>query len=78
MQTDEIIKMLNQIEKKIEHLDSKFTKPHLKTKDACEFMSCSPNTLNKICIEYDIYPIKIAGVNYYNISDLQNLFNVSR
>lgn len=51
---------------------------HIKTKDACGYMSVSPNTLNKICIENNIYPVKIAGCNYYKISDLEKLFDEAR
>lgn len=47
---------------------------HFKTKEACEFLSCSPNTLNAICIQYQIYPKKISGSNYYSKSDLERVF----
>lgn len=78
MPTDEIFEKLNQIEKILVNLNSKNYKPFLKTKDACEYMSCSKNTLIKICIDNELYPIKISGVNYYKLSDLENLFSVAR
>ncbi len=50
---------------------------HLKRKDACYFLSCSANTLDKYCIAYNIYPTKIGGVNYYAASDLNKLFHMN-
>jgi hypothetical protein len=47
---------------------------HLRTKDACEYLSVSENTLLKICAQNNIYPLKISGLNYYSLSDLQALF----
>jgi hypothetical protein len=47
---------------------------HLRTKDACEYLSVSENTLMKICVHNNIYPVKISGLNYFSLSDLQALF----
>jgi len=74
MTNDELLKQLKQIEAKLDHLQSTPVKTHLKTRDACAYLSASQNTLMKICIHHNIMPQKILGVNYYKVSDLENLF----
>jgi hypothetical protein len=74
MTIDELFKQLKQIDAKLDHLQSTPVKTHLKTRDACEYLSASQNTLMKICIHYNIIPQKICGVNYYKVSDLENVF----
>ena len=54
--------------------NSKIEKSHYKVDEACLFLSCCRNTLTNICIEYDIYPTKVLGVNYYKIEDLKQVF----
>lgn len=49
-------------------------KTHLKTMDACEFLSVSPNTLTKVCAEHGINPVRLGGCLYYAIEDLNRLF----
>ena len=48
--------------------------PYLKSYDARKYLSCSQNTLNKICRNHNIFPIKILGVKYYIKADLDALF----
>jgi hypothetical protein len=52
-------------------------KPYLKTKEACNFLSVSPNTLTKICAANGIKPLEVkgSGLNYYKAGDLISLFN---
>ena len=80
MNIDEISKQLKQIEAKLDHLQSTPVKTHLKTRDACEYLSVSPNTLIKICAENNIPPIQIdgSGSNYFRFKDLENLFTQGR
>lgn len=75
MTNEELFKMLTRIEGKLDYLQSIPVKTHLKTKDACEYLSVSPNTLNKICAENDIYPKQLGGSNYYKVSDLESVFS---
>jgi len=75
MTNEELFKMLIRIEGKLDYLQSIPVKTHLKTKEACEYLSVSPNTLIKICAENDIYPKPIGGANYYKVSDLERLFS---
>lgn len=72
---EEIFKILVRIEAKLDQLQSTPIKTHLRTKEACNYMSVSPNTLTKICAEYGIEPKPIVGSNYYRVSDLEKLFN---
>jgi hypothetical protein len=74
MTIDELFKQLKQIEAKLDLLQSTPVKTHLKSRGACEYLSTSQNTLMKICIHYNIIPQKICGVNYYKVSDLENVF----
>lgn len=80
MTIDELYKQLKQIEAKLDYLQSTPVKPYLKTKDACEYLSVSPNTLKKICAENNIPPEQIegSGSNYYRTRDLLNLFTQGR
>jgi hypothetical protein len=52
-------------------------KPYLKTKEACNFLSVSPNTLTKICAANGIKPLEVkgSGLNYYKAGDLISLFH---
>lgn len=50
-------------------------KDHLKTDDACYYLSCSPNTLTKICRRNKILPERIGGENYYCVDQLRSIFN---
>ncbi len=68
----EIKVSLKKIETTIKN--SKIEKSHYKVDEACLFLSCCRNTLTNICIEYDIYPVKVLGVNYYKIEDLKRVF----
>lgn len=72
---EEIFKLLVRIEGKLDQVQSTPIKTHLKTKEACNYLSVSANTLNKICAEYGINPKPIGGSNYYRVSDLEKLFN---
>jgi hypothetical protein len=58
-------------------MHSEPTKPYLKTKEACNFLSVSPNTLIKICAANGIKPLEVkgSGLNYYKAGDLISLFN---
>jgi hypothetical protein len=78
MNFDELYKQLKQIEAKLDHFQSTPVKTYLKTRDACEYLSVSQNTLMKICIHYNIIPQKICGVNYYKVSDLENVFRAGK
>ena len=75
MTNEELFNLLVRIEGKLDQLQSTPIKMYLKTKEACNYLSVSPNTLTKICVEYGIYPITIGGSNYYRVSDLEKLFN---
>jgi|688.fasta_scaffold233079_2 hypothetical protein len=77
MNNDELIERLQRIESMLERMHSEPTKPFLKTKDACNFLSVSPNTLIKICAANGIKPLEIkgSGLNYYKAGDLISLFN---
>ncbi|NBU05288.1 MAG: DNA-binding protein [Sphingobacteriia bacterium] len=78
MTIDELFKQLKQIDAKLDHLQSTPVKTHLKTRDACDYLSVCPNTLMKICIHYSIIPQKICGVNYYKVSDLDTVFRAGK
>ena len=71
---EEVLIKLNRIEEMIKVSASMPQKSHLKVNEACKFLSVSKNTLTKICIEYNIHPIKIGGVNYYSVKELQQVF----
>jgi hypothetical protein len=47
-------------------------RPYLKTGEVCELLSCSPNTLKEICVQYNIKPKRLIGTNYYRRSDIDN------
>ncbi len=72
VELSEIRDSLKKIENKIN--SGKIEKTHYKAIEACRFLSCSRNTLNAICIEYEIYPVKVLGVYYYKLEDLQKVF----
>jgi hypothetical protein len=72
---EELFKLLVQIERKLDLVQSTPIKTHLKTKEACNYLSVSPNTLTRICAEHGIDPKPIGGCNYYRVSDLEKLFN---
>ena len=61
----------------LERMHSEPVKPFLKTKEACNFLSVSPNTLTKICAANGIKPLEVkgSGLNYYKAGDLISLFN---
>ncbi len=82
MTNEELIKMLTRIEKKLDRIERKLehfqsipVKTHLKTKEACEYMSACPNNLKKICAEFGINPKPIGGAKYYKVSDLESVFS---
>jgi hypothetical protein len=77
MNNDELIERLQRIESMLERMHSEPTKPFLKTKEACNFLSVSPNTLIKICAANGIKPLEVkgSGLNYYKAGDLISLFN---
>jgi hypothetical protein len=77
MNNDELIERLQRIESMLERMHSEPTKPYLKTKEACNFLSVSPNTLTKICAANGIKPLEVkgSGLNYYKAGDLISLFN---
>lgn len=75
MTNEELFKLLKQILAKLDHLQSTPVKTHLKTRDACEYLSVCENTLMKICIQNNIYPVKLSGLNYFALSELKSLFN---
>jgi hypothetical protein len=70
---NEVKKIVSQLVKKVESrpMDRKY----LKTTEACEYLSCSKNTLRKICGKYRIYPHKVLSENYYAIADLEKVFD---
>lgn len=74
---EQLITMLDNLSKKIDRLEIALNYPkpkQLKTKQACKYLDCSINTLNKICIEYNIPSYKIGGANYYLVEDFDILF----
>ena len=78
MTIDELAEELKEIRSLLYLSKSTPIKTHLKTKDACDYLSVCPNTLMKICIHYNIIPQKICGVNYYKVSDLDNVFRAGK
>jgi hypothetical protein len=77
MSNEKIAEKLIEIEKILLGMKNdslKLEKTHLKTKDACEFLGVSQNTLLKICVEHEIYPVKLSGLNFYTVEDLKSLF----
>ena len=80
MTINEIAEEIKEIKTLLYHLQSTPIKTHLKTKEACEFLSVSPNTLKNICAENNIPPKQIdgSGSNYYRVKDLENLFTQGR
>lgn len=74
MSNDEIGKLLNRIETMLINIQNMPAKTYLKTKEACQYLSVSQNTLTKICGEYGINPKKIGGCLYYPVQDLNRLF----
>ena len=76
MNNDELIERLKKIEAMLERIMNPPVQPYLKTKEACKFLSVSPNTLTKICAANGIKPheVKGSGSNYYKANDLLNLF----
>jgi len=48
--------------------------PYLKTEQACKYLSCSPGTLRKFCIEHEVFPQKKLGENYYIRADIDQIF----
>ena len=68
----ELVELLNRIETPQPVIQRK----QLKTSEACKYLDCCKNTLDKICLEYNIPVFKICGVKYYRIEDLDNLFSV--
>jgi hypothetical protein len=78
MTIDELFKQLKKIEAKLDLLQSTPVKTHLKSRGACEYLSTTQNTLNQICIDYNIIPEKVRGVYYYKVSDLENVFRAGK
>jgi hypothetical protein len=77
MNNEGIIERLQSIETLLERIVSSPVKPYLKTKEACNFLSVSPNTLIKICAANGIKPLEVkgSGLNYYKADDLISLFH---
>ena len=82
MSIEEIKEQLNQIEnilnvmsKELKHNKNVPANEYLRAKEAQKFMAMSPNTFNKMCVNYQIYPKKIDGLHYYSINDLKSVFN---
>jgi hypothetical protein len=69
---NEVKNTLSQLVKAIEIQAMKRT--HVKTSEACYYLSCSKNTLIKICGHYGKQPMKVLGENYYAIADLEQVF----
>ena len=76
MSLDDLYEKLQHIEAEIKKFGSPVVKDYYKKDEACEYLSCSPNTLTKLCITYNVYPVKLRGENYYKISDLRRMFEM--
>ena len=77
---DELIERLRRIEVMLDHTLLNLSRPFVKTKEACEYLSVCENTLKKICAANSIKPMEVkgSGSNYYRIRDLENLFTEDR
>ncbi len=79
MNVDDVKNELNEVKNTLSKLVKAIELPamkrtHVKTSDACYYLSCSKNTLLKMCGHYGIHPIKVLGENYYAIADLNRVF----
>jgi hypothetical protein len=79
MNADDVRRELNEVKDTLSLLVKAMELPamrrtHVKTSDACYYLSCSKNTLIKMCGHYGIHPMKVLGENYYAIADLERVF----
>ena len=79
MNVDDVKNELNEVKNTLSQLVKAIELPamkrtHVKTSDACYYLSCSKNTLIKMCGHYGIHPMKVLGENYYAIADLERVF----
>ena len=74
-QFDQIRNVLNVMSKELKHNKNVPANEYLRAKEAHKFMDMSPNTFNKMCVNYQIHPKKFEGLHYYSINDLKSVFN---
>ena len=74
-QLNQIENILNVMSKELKHNKNVPANEYLRAKEAQKFMAMSPNTFNKMCVNYQIHPKKIDGLHYYSINDLKSVFN---
>ena len=79
MNVDDVKNELNEVKNTLSQLVKAIELPamkrtHVKTIEACYYLSCSKNTLIKMCGHYGINPMKVLGENYYAIADLERVF----
>jgi hypothetical protein len=79
MNVDDLRNELNEVKNTLSQLvkameSQAMKRKYVKTSEACYYLSCSKNTLIKMCGHYCIQPIKVLGENYYAIADLEKVF----
>lgn len=75
---EKIMSKLQELQIQVQQLSRLIGQPvkeKLKTKEACEYLGISENTLRARCIENQVYPEKSGGLNYYKVSDLKRILN---
>lgn len=80
---DKTVNMNQEILKAIERLQGEISQQHrkvirkwLKTKEACEYIGISPNTLKALRI--DLNPSLVMGTYYYHIDAINALMDANR
>ena len=72
----EILKAIERLQGEISQQHSKVIRKWLKTKEACEYLGISPNTLKALRI--DLNPSLVMGTYYYHIDAINALMDANR
>ena len=72
----QILDAINKLQDEISELSIQPTRKWLKTKEACEYLGISPNTLKALRI--DLNPSLVMGTYYYHIDAINALMDANR
>ncbi len=78
MELDKILKEIEELKDLVRSLKGTMRQPapqFLRTKAACSHIQRSENSLRALCIQYNVSPTKVGGINYYKISDLDRILS---
>ena len=72
----QILDAINKLQDEFSELRNQPTRKWLKTKEACEYLGISPNTLKALRI--DLNPSLVMGTYYYHIDAINALMDANR